>query len=104
MLELKVKQLSGMNKVSGLIFAEKPYPVLLITRFGIHTFGMKFPIDVLILDKNNSIVQITENLKPNRIFIWNPIHNTVIELPGGEIKKLGVERGQNIKLILLNSN
>ncbi len=101
MLTLKVKQLSGWDKVSGLLFAKKAYPVLLKTRFGIHTFGMKFPIDVLALDNNLKVVKIVENLQPNRIFLWNPIYDIVIELPSGEVKKQKIKLGQRIKLKLI---
>jgi hypothetical protein len=48
---------------------------------------MKFPIDVLILDKNNKIVSIKKNLKPYRIFLWNPLYEKVIEFPPQTIEK-----------------
>lgn len=37
----------------------------------IHTFFCKFPIDVILLDKNNYIIDIKYNLKPWRIFFFN---------------------------------
>ena len=33
----------------------------------VHTFFMKFPIDVVFLDKDNSVVKIISNLAPFRI-------------------------------------
>lgn len=72
------------------------------TRFGIHTFGVRFTIDVLILDKKNKIASIKENLKPNRIFLWNPAYEKVIELPRGTIKKYSLKLGDAIKLDLTN--
>lgn len=69
MIELKVKILKSFkDKTVGLLGAKSAYPVLMKTRFGIHTFGMKFPIDALVLDKKSRVVKICENLKPNGVF------------------------------------
>ena len=96
-LTIKVKSLeSFIEKSFGLLRFTKPQPVYLQTRFGIHTFFMKFPIDVLILDKDNKIVKLRENLKPNRIFVWPISFDKVIELPDGEIKKRKIKLGDKI--------
>lgn len=97
MVQLKVKELKSLkDKTIGLINAKKAYPVLIKTRFGIHTFGLKFAIDVLILNKENQVVKLVENLKPNRIFLWNPIFYKVIELPAGIIKEKRIRVGDKI--------
>ena len=75
------------EKVIGLIGQKKPSALMLKTHFGIHTFGLRFPIDVLILNKKNIVVSIKKDLKPNRIFLWNPLYENVIELPSGTIEK-----------------
>ncbi len=75
------------DKTLGLLRTESNTSLIFKTRFGIHTFGMKNSIDILILDKNNNVIRIKENLSPQRVFIWNPKFNTVIELPSGSIKK-----------------
>ena len=81
---------SFIAKNLGLIPYASPKTLLLKTRFGIHTFGMRYPIDIVILDKYNKIVKFRKSLKPNRIFLWNPAYTTVLELPSGTIirKKL----------------
>ena len=96
MVTLKVKEQKGIGKINGLIGAQKAYPISFKTRFGIHTFGLKFPIDLLILDKNNRVVVLKANLKPNRIFLWNPQFDSVIELPAGEINRLDLKIGEKI--------
>lgn len=83
----------------GLLGKKKPQPILLKTRFGIHTFGMQFAIDVIILSKNSTIAEFKTNLKPNRLFFWNPEHNTVLELPKGFIKKKKLQKQQKITLV-----
>jgi uncharacterized protein len=34
---------------------------------GIHTFGMRFPITVIFLDKRNRVIAVKDNLPPNRV-------------------------------------
>ncbi len=72
---------SFIKKHLGLLTYDKPRAMILRTRFGIHTFGMRYPIDIIILDKNNRVVKLKKSLKPNRIFLWNPLYPTIIELP-----------------------
>ena len=82
---------SPLAEAVGLIGARKASAFILKTRFGIHTVGLLFPIDVLILDKGNKVVRLEENLKPFRFFIWKPHYNTVIELPNVGIEKLNTQ-------------
>ena len=99
MVKLKVKGLkSFIDKSVGLIRAKEIIPVYFKTRFGIHTFGLNFPIDVLILDKHNKIVKIRENIFPNQVFFWPLIYNKVIELPTGEIKRFNLKIDSQIVL------
>lgn len=99
MVKLKAKKLKGFkDKTRGLLFSKTAFPVFIETRFGIHTFGLKFPIGVLILDGANRVVGLKENLKPNRIFLWNPKYKKVIELPQGEIINKKIKIGDIIKV------
>jgi len=100
MVTLKVRLFgTKRERLEGLLHAKKAFPVLLKTRFGIHTFGLRFPIDVLILDNNSRVVRICCSLKPNRIFLWPPVFDTVVELPTGAAKKKRIKPGDTIKLI-----
>ena len=102
MVEIHVTFLKSLAaKSRGLLAHQKASPVLIKTRFGIHTFGMRFPIDVLILNKNDEVVKTAENLKPNRIFIWSLFYDTVVELPAGEITKRNIKIGEKVKLKLI---
>lgn len=49
----------------------------------VHTFFMRFAIDVIFVDKNNKIVKIIPNLKPFRITGLYLTSALVIELPAG---------------------
>jgi uncharacterized protein len=100
MITLNVKPLYGiLDRSKGLIFTKTPQSALIYTRFGIHTFGMNFALDILILDKHYKIVKLKKNIKPNRIFLWNPLYKTVIELPSGDIQKNNLKTGDTIKII-----
>lgn len=99
MVNLKVKKLENpIEKTVGLIGRQKAYPVMLETHFGIHTFGLRFPIDVLILDSQKRVMIFKESLSSNRIFFWNPRYRTVLEMPEGTIKKHNIRKGTTISL------
>lgn len=98
---LKVKLLkSPKDRSLGLIGKDKPEAIMFYTRFGIHTFGLNFPIDVLILDNGDRVVKIRENLGPNKVFFWPPKYNKVLELPSGFIKNHKIEMESKMKLNL----
>jgi len=71
----------------GMIFKKRPGTIVFKTRFGIHSFFMRFPIDVVVLDETRRVVRIRKNLEPNKVFLWNPAYATVIEMPEGSIVK-----------------
>lgn len=101
MVVLSVKKAKSFKeKVVGLIGSQKPYPFLLNTRFGIHTIGLKFPIDILILDKNGKVRAIKEKLAPYRIFFWNPFFDTVLELPYGTVRNKNIKIGNKIEIVI----
>ncbi len=52
----------------------------------IHTFFMRFPIDVLFLDKRLRVRRVVENLKPWRLSPWVFSAQSVLELPGGSLR------------------
>ena len=102
MIKLFVKKAKNIkDRVTGLIGKEKPESLMINTHFGIHTFGLKFPIDVLILDHKNTVMSLKENLKPNRIFLWNPLYEKVIELPQETIKKNKIKINMPIDISIL---
>lgn len=98
-MTISIKQAKNLKeKLLGLIGREKQYSLMLNTHFGIHTFGLKFPIDVLILDENDKVVRIKRSLKPNNIFLWNPLYHKVLELAEGFIDKKRIKFKDQISL------
>ena len=97
----KVKNAMNLKGLGiGLIGHKKPEAIMFLTRFGIHTFGLKFPIDVVILDRDNKVVKIRKSLKQNSIFVWPIKYNKVLELPKGLIQKYKIKTGCKIKINL----
>ena len=61
---------------------------LIITQCrSIHMFFMRFPIDVVFVDKNNRIIGIVENIQPFHISPYFFKARYVLELPIGSIQK-----------------
>lgn len=88
---------NGFGKIKGLMGKKTPKTLIFKTRFGIHTFFLKFSIDLVVLDKNKKIVFIKRNIKPNKIVFWNPKFNKVIELPAGFLYKSKTTKGDVLK-------
>ncbi len=86
-----------ISKSIGLIGKSEAKPLIFKTRWGIHTFGLSFPIDVLILDNKNTVVINKKRLSPNKIFLWNPKFDHVLELPEGTIVKTKTSPGDTIQ-------
>lgn len=80
------------DNLFGLFKKSNPRSLLFKTRFGIHTFFLKNPIDVIVLDDKFKIVKL-KTVLPNRLFFWNPKFNMVIELPPETIKKSNTKIG-----------
>jgi len=62
---------------------------------GVHTVGMKFPIDVLFLSRQRTVVKITEAMKPWRISLCLRAHS-VLELPAGMAAETGTLPGDQL--------
>lgn len=98
-LARKVKKARSLNdNLFGLTRYTKPVGMIFQTRYGIHTIGMKFPIDVIILDRHNRVVDLKKNLQPNRLFFWNPYYSCVVELPSGTIQNSQTELSDRLSL------
>lgn len=52
---------------------------------GVHTFGMRFAIDVVYLDTEQKVVYLRENLRPWRMAPVRLSAASVVELPPGTI-------------------
>lgn len=67
---------------------------------GVHTLAMKFPIDVLYLDKNKCVVHVERNLQPWRLARVSMRTVSVLELPGSTLESSGTTIGDEIEIAL----
>jgi hypothetical protein len=88
------------DKSVGVIGKDKESAFLIETRFGIHSFLVDRPLDILILDRGGKVVKLKRGFPPNRLFFWNPKFSFVIEAPEGVIEKLGLEKGNIMRFSL----
>lgn len=71
---------------------------------GIHTIGMKFPIDVIFLTKKNIVLSITPGMAPYRISGVQLRGYSVLELPNGTAKKSCTEVGDQLEISLVETS
>lgn len=62
----------------------------------VHTFGMKFPIDVLYLSKQKKVLKIRDNMVKRRMSICLRAHS-VLELPAGRAAETGTVVGDQLE-------
>ncbi len=64
---------------------------------GIHTFFMRFPIDVVFLNKDKRVTKLVRRMKSSRLSVsWRA--RSVVELPVGVIEQTSTEVGDLIEV------
>lgn len=98
-IALDVKVLESLrDQTLGMLSYKSPKPLLLRTRYGIHTFFMKYPIDILVINQQNQVVAMKKHMKPNTLFLWNPRYNLIVELPAHTIQQTATTIGDRIAI------
>jgi uncharacterized protein len=64
----------------------------------VHTCGMRFPIDVLYLDRKKRVRKLRRAMAPWRFSLCFLAHS-VLELPAGVIEQTGTEPGDQLNLV-----
>jgi uncharacterized protein len=70
----------------------------IVPSHGVHTFAMRFPIDVLYLDRNKVVVHVERNLKPWRIAPVSGRAASVLELPAETLGAMDTAVGDEIEI------
>ena len=84
----------GLLSRSGL---EPGEGLWIIPSRGVHTWGMRFAIDVLALDDRGVVIDRVEALKPWRIRLPRRGTAGVLELPSGTLSASGTALGHRIE-------
>lgn len=77
---------TGLSRIVGLL-GERRLPrgegLLIVPSQGVHTLGMLFPIDVLVLDDDWNVLAVRKNMRTFRMtrIFWKAA--AVLELPSG---------------------
>jgi uncharacterized membrane protein (UPF0127 family) len=91
---------SFLTRLRGLL-GRKELPAdegLLLTRsWSVHTWFMQFPIDLVYLESDLSVLGIREAVKPWRMSGWRGARS-VLELPTGACERLGLRPGDRLEL------
>jgi len=92
--DTSAKRRTGLLKHNGL----KPGEGLWIVPCeSVHTFFMKFPIDLVYLDRKNKVRKVRHAVKPWRMSICLTAHS-IIELPAGAAQQTGTQTGDELQL------
>jgi hypothetical protein len=63
----------------------------------IHTFFMRFTIDVLYIDRKHRVRKTVHRLVPWRMSVCLPAHS-VLELPAGTIERTNTQKGDQLEI------
>ena len=93
---------SSFSKFVGLMFSANMDKALIFEfndekKIRLHMLFVFYPIDVLFLDKEKSVVDMKENFRPFSAYSSKRESMYAIELPKGIIKKTGTSLGDKIK-------
>jgi len=67
----------------------------------VHSFGMKFTIDVIYLDRKRKVKKVRSEMVPRRISGCLTAHS-VLELPAGTIARTGTQAGDQVEIKTLS--
>lgn len=69
---------------------------------GVHTWGMRFTIDVLALDEAGNVVDCVSNLRPWRVRLPRKGTAGVLELPAGTVEASRTSIGHRVVLEMVS--
>ncbi|HEY2989666.1 MAG TPA: DUF192 domain-containing protein [Candidatus Binatia bacterium] len=98
---------SFLTRLLGLLKRNKLGPeeaLWLVPSKAIHTVGMKFPIDVIFLDRHNKVVDTVPAMVPYRATKIHLAAYSALELPKGSIRKSRTEAGDQLDISLAESS
>ena len=89
------KRRTGLLKHMGLMPGEGLW---IVPSEGVHTFGMKFTIDVMYLNKKRQVLKLYPHMGKGKVSLCLRAHS-VVELPAGTIEESGTQKGDHLDLV-----
>lgn len=93
--ETSLSRMVGLLGNRGL---EAGTGLLIIPSQAVHTVAMKFPIDVLFVDKRWRVIGMRPEMVPYRVTRIHWRARCVIELPSGQIARTSTEVGDQLSV------
>jgi uncharacterized membrane protein (UPF0127 family) len=90
---------SSLTRLIGLMGRRNLEPghgLLITPSSGVHTFGMRFSIDVVALDQDWQVVGLWPKLKPYRLSGISVKYKSILELPPGRAAMCGIAVGDRL--------
>lgn len=91
--DTSAKRRTGLLKHGGL---EPGEGLWISPSEGVHTFGMKFTIDVVFLNRSKKVVKTRPRMVRGRIAVSLRAHS-VLELPAGVLEETGTAAGDQLE-------
>jgi uncharacterized membrane protein (UPF0127 family) len=91
----------GPRRRKGLLGRERLAPgegLWIIPCEAVHTFGMRFPIDLVYLDRRHLILKIRSHVRPGRLSACLSAQS-VIELPSGTVRNTQTMCGDTLEFV-----
>jgi uncharacterized membrane protein (UPF0127 family) len=93
------------SRLRGLMLADQRsfgdgHGLWIVPSHGVHTFAMRFPIDVVYLNADKVVVYMKQNLRPWRVAAVRQQAASVLELPGSTLGNTGTSIGDEIEIML----
>lgn len=91
--DTSLRRMVGLLGRTGL---EPGTGMLIIPTQAVHTIAMRFPIDIVFVDRNGCVVHVQPGLVPNRVSGLHWRARLVLELPSGAIAQTGTTVGDEL--------
>ena len=91
------------RRLRGLLGHREPQPgegLLIEPSNGIHTVGMRYPIDVLFVARDGTVIRCERALPPARMVPWVRGGHRVLELPSGTIDASDTTEGDRLTFVV----
>jgi uncharacterized protein len=92
--DTSARRRTGLLKHTGLAPGEGLW---IVPCEGVHTFRMKFTIDVIFLSKKRTVLKLRPDMVRGRLAICLRAHS-VLELPAGTIQSTGTQVGDQLEM------
>ena len=91
---------SSAKRRTGLLKHDRLAPgqgLWIVPCESVHSFFMKFPIDLVYLDRKHKVRKIRHNMAPWRMSICLSAHS-ILELPAGVLAATGTQAGDQLAI------